>query len=428
MTPRNDIETQPVAQRMPWHKRMGLILAAMGPGIIAASAGNDAGGISTYSTDGASFGYKTLWMIFLMTFSLIVVQEMAARMGAVTGKGFAALIREKFGVKSTIFAMSALMASNAATSVAEFAGIAAAFELFGISRYISVPIAAITVWLLVTRSSFKYVEKVFLVLSSVFITYVIAAFMAKPNWGEVFHATIVPQIEPNVNFILLVVATVGTTIAPWMQFFVQSNIVDKGTSVKDLFYQRIDVITGAVSANIVAWFIIVATGATLFKNGILVSSAEAAAKALTPVAGRYASILFAVGLAGASLLAACVLPLTAAYAVTEAFGWERGLNRSFSEAPAFNIIFTFVIVFGAFFVLLPKAPLITIMVMSQAINGVLLPILMIFQILIINDKRIMGKYTNKKVTNVLAWITALVVIALSVILLVGSVLQKMGIL
>lgn len=420
-------DTQTTSKRVPLYKRIGVILAAMGPGIVAASAGNDAGGISTYSTDGAAFGYKTLWMIFLMTFSLIVVQEMAARMGAVTGKGFAALIREKFGVKSTIFAMASLLVSNAATSVAEFAGIAAAFELFGISKYISVPVAAIAVWLLVTRSSFKYVEKVFLVLSSVFITYIIAAFMAKPDWGAVLHATVVPQFEPNVNFVLLVVATVGTTIAPWMQFFVQSNIVDKGTNVKELFLQRVDVITGAVSANIVAWFIIVATGATLFKNGILVDSAQAAAEALTPVAGKYATILFGIGLAGASILAACVLPLTAAYAITEAFGWERGISRSFKEAPAFHLIFSFVIIIGAIFVLLPNAPLITIMVMSQAINGVLLPILMIFQIKIINDKRIMGKYTNSKTTNILAWVTAIVVIILTVILLVGSTLQKFGV-
>lgn len=420
-------DTQTTSKRVPLYKRVGVILAAMGPGIVAASAGNDAGGISTYSTDGAAFGYKTLWMIFLMTFSLIVVQEMAARMGAVTGKGFAALIREKFGVKSTIFAMASLLVSNAATSVAEFAGIAAAFELFGISKYISVPVAAIAVWLLVTRSSFKYVEKVFLVLSSVFITYIIAAFMAKPDWGAVLHATVVPQFEPNVNFVLLVVATVGTTIAPWMQFFVQSNIVDKGTNVKELFLQRVDVITGAVSANIVAWFIIVATGATLFKNGILVDSAQAAAEALTPVAGKYATILFGIGLAGASILAACVLPLTAAYAITEAFGWERGISRSFKEAPAFHLIFSFVIIIGAIFVLLPNAPLITIMVMSQAINGVLLPILMIFQIKIINDKRIMGKYTNSKTTNILAWVTAIVVIILTVILLVGSTLQKFGV-
>lgn len=420
-------DTQTTSKRPPLYKRIGVILAAMGPGIVAASAGNDAGGISTYSTDGAAFGYKTLWMIFLMTFSLIVVQEMAARMGAVTGKGFAALIREKFGVKSTMFAMASLLISNAATSVAEFAGIAAAFELFGISKYVSVPVAAIAVWLLVTRSSFKYVEKVFLVLSSVFVTYIIAAFLAKPDWGAVLHATVVPQFEPNVNFVLLVVATVGTTIAPWMQFFVQSNIVDKGTDVKELFLQRVDVITGAVSANIVAWFIIVATGATLFKNGVLVDSAQAAAKALTPVAGKYATVLFGIGLAGASILAACVLPLTAAYAITEAFGWERGISRSFKEAPAFHTIFSFVIIIGAIFVLIPHAPLITIMVMSQAVNGVLLPILMIFQIKIVNDKRIMGKYTNSKTTNILAWVTAIVVIILTVILLVGSTLQKFGV-
>lgn len=414
--------------RKPWYKRFGLILAAMGPGIIAASAGNDAGGISTYSVDGAQFGYKTLWMIFLMTFSLVIVQEMAARMGSVTGKGFAALIREKFGARSTLLAMAALLVSNAATSVAEFAGIAAAFELFGVSRYIAVPIAALSVWLLVTRYSFKSVEKVFLVLSGVFVTYIIAAFLAKPDWGAVLQATFIPQFEMNINFVLLVVATVGTTIAPWMQFFVQSNIVDRGASVKDLFYQRVDVIAGAISANIVAWFIIVTTGAVLYTHGIQVSSAEEAALALAPVAGKYATLLFAIGLGGASFLAACVLPLTAAYAVTEAFGWERGLDHSFKDAPAFNIIFTAVIVFGASVILIPNAPLITIMVLSQAVNGVLLPLLMYYQMKIINDKRIMGKYVNGKSTNIMGWITIGVVIALTVVLLVGSVLQKLGVL
>lgn len=427
-TPESTQQGSEKPNRKPWTKRFGLILAAMGPGIIAASAGNDAGGISTYSVDGASFGYKTLWMIFLMTFSLVIVQEMAARMGSVTGKGFAALIREKFGARATLLAMVALLISNAATSVAEFAGIAAAFELFGVSRYIAVPIAAISVWLLVTRASFKYVEKVFLALSGVFVTYVIAAFLAKPDWGEVMQATFVPQIELNVNFVLLVVATVGTTIAPWMQFFVQSNIVDKGASVKDLFYQRVDVITGAISANIVAWFIIVTTGAVLYKNGISIGSAEEAALALAPVAGKYATLLFAIGLGGASLLAACVLPLTAAYAVTEAFGWERGLDHSFKEAPAFNIIFTSVIGFGAAVILIPGAPLITIMVMSQAVNGVLLPLLMYYQMKIINDKRIMGKYVNKKSTNLMGWTTIIVVIMLTAILFVGSVLQKTGVL
>ena len=393
------------------------LLAARGPGIIAASAGNDAGGIATYSQGGASYGYSILWMIFLMTFSLVIVQEMAARMGAVTGKGFAALIRERFGIKPTLFAMICLLASNAATSVAEFAGIAASLQLFGISKYVSVPVAAIVVWLLVVRGSYRNVEKVLLVLSSVFLAYVVAAFMAKPDWGVVLRATVVPTFIPTSAFVLIVIATIGTTIAPWMQFFVQSNMVDKGATVKDLLYQRVDVIGGAVAANIVAWFIIVTTGAVLFPRGIRADSAQTAAQALAPVAGHYASTLFAIGLFGASLLAAFVLPLTAAYAVTEAFGFERGIDRTWAEAPVFNGIYTFVIFFGALFVLLPKAPLITIMVLSQAVNGVLLPFLLIFMMIIINDRRIMGRHVNGRVYNVLGWTTVVVVIGLTVTLL-----------
>jgi len=417
------VETPRVSRRT----RVLAVIAALGPGIVAASAGNDAGGIATYSQDGATYGYATLWMIFVMTFSLVVVQEMAARMGAVTGKGFSALIREKFGVRPTLFAMLALLTSNAATSVAEFAGIAAGMELFGVSRYVSVPIAAVVVWLLVVRGSYRNVEKVLLALSSVFLAYVVAAFLAKPDWGEVLRATVVPQFIPKVSFVLLVVATIGTTIAPWMQFFVQSNIVDKGTGVKDLLPARIDVIAGAISANIVAWFIIVTTGTVLYPQGITVTSAEQAALALAPVAGQYATVLFAVGLIAASLLAACVLPLTASYAITEAFGWERGIDRTWAEAPAFNAIYTFVILFGAAFVLIPGAPLITIMILSQAVNGVLLPFLLIFMIRIINDRRFMGKHVNGRATNALAWTTVLVVIALTVVLLVGSVLQGMGV-
>ena len=408
--------------------RVLALLAVLGPGIVAASAGNDAGGISTYSVDGASFGYATLWMIFVMTFSLVIVQEMAARMGAVTGKGFAALIREKFGVRPTLFAMLALLVSNAATSVAEFAGIAAALELFGVTKYISVPIAALVVWALVVRGSYRNVEKVFLALSSVFLAYVVAAFLAKPDWGEVLHATVVPQFVATPQFVLLVVATVGTTIAPWMQFFVQSNIVEKGVGVKDLGLQRIDVIAGAVAANIVAWFIIVTTGTVLYPAGIEITGAEQAAAALAPVAGQYATILFAVGLAAASLLAACVLPLTAAYAITEAFGWELGIDRSWTEAPAFNAIYTFVIIFGAAVVLIPGAPLITIMVLSQAVNGVLLPFLLLFMIRIVNDRRLMGRYTNSRLTNVLGWATILTVTGLTVLLLGLQVGQGMGLL
>jgi Mn2+/Fe2+ NRAMP family transporter len=408
--------------------RVLAVFAALGPGVVAASAGNDAGGITTYSVAGASFGYATLWMIFVMTFSLVVVQEMAARMGAVTGKGFSALIREKFGVRPTLFAMLALLASNAATSVAEFAGIGAALELFGVSKYVSVPIAAVVVWALVVRGSYRNVEKVFLALSSVFLAYVVAAFLAKPDWGEVLHATIVPQFIPTPQFVLIVVATVGTTIAPWMQFFVQSNIVDKGVGIKDLALQRVDVIAGAISANVIAWFIIVTTGTVLFPQGIEITGAEQAAAALAPVAGQYATVLFAVGLAAASLLAACVLPLTAAYAITEAFGWERGIDRSWAEAPAFNAIYTFVIFFGAAFVLIPGAPLITIMVLSQAVNGVLLPFLLLFMIRIVNDRRIMGRYTNSRASNVLGWGTIVTVISLTVLLFGLQVGEKLGLL
>jgi NRAMP (natural resistance-associated macrophage protein)-like metal ion transporter len=409
-------------------RRYGLlaILAALGPGVIAASAGNDAGGVATYSQDGATYGYATLWMIFVMTFSLVVVQEMAARMGAVTGKGFAALIREKFGVRPTMFAMLMLLTSNAATSVAEFAGIAAALELFNVPRFVSVPIAAVSVWLLVVRGSYQRVEKVLLVMSLVFLAYPLSAIAGHPDWGVVAKSTFVPQFVPEPGFVLLVIATVGTTIAPWMQFFVQSNIVDKGITVKDLFLQRVDVIAGAVTANIVAWFIIVTTGTVLFPRGIRISSAEHAAAALAPIAGQYASVLFAVGLLGASLLAACVLPLTSAYAITEAFGWERGIDRSWAEAPAFNGIYTFVIVFGALLVLIPGAPLITIMIFSQAVNGILLPFLMLYMIRIINDRRIMGQHVNKRGFNIIAWTTVIVVIGLTVSLLVLQGAQMLG--
>jgi Mn2+/Fe2+ NRAMP family transporter len=423
MTP-VESSAQQTAPKTRWWKRALPLLAALGPGIIAASAGNDAGGIATYSQDGASYGYATLWMIFVMTFSLVIVQEMAARMGMVSGKGFAALIRERFGVRSTLFAMFCLLASNAATSVAEFAGIAAALELFGVPKYVSVPVAAVGVWFLVVRGSYQRVEKVGLTLSAIFLSYVIAAFLAKPDWGVVMKATFVPQYIPTTAFTLIVIATIGTTIAPWMQFFVQSNIVDKGVGVKEMFFQRVDVISGAVSANIVAWFIIVTTGAVLFPRGIHITGAEQAAAALAPVAGKYASTLFAIGLFGASFLAACVLPLTASYAICEAFGFERGIDRSWTEAPVFNAIYTFVIAFGAVLVLIPNAPLITIMVLSQAVNGVLLPFLLIYMMIIVNDRRIMGRWVNGRIYNALGWATVVVVIGLTVALLV---FQAMGI-
>lgn len=391
-------------------------LAIVGPGVITAMAGNDAGGVTTYSVAGASFGYKTLWMIFVMVFALGVVQEMSVRMGCVTGKGLASLIRERFGVRPTMLAMLALLASNTATSVAEFAGIAAALELFAIPKFVSVPIAAIGVWLLVVRGDFRKVEKVLLALSAVFVLYVAAAIMAKPDWSRVLEATVVPQFETNIPFIALVIAAIGTTIAPWMQFFAQSNVVDKGLGIKDLRNQRIDAVAGVAAANLVAWFIIITTGTVLFPAGIEITSAEQAAAALAPVAGEYASTLFAAGLFGASLLAASVLPLTAAYAITEAFGWERGIDRTWAEAPAFNGIYTFIIFVGAAIVLLPHAPLIQLMVLSQTLGGMLLPFMLIFMVVLINDRRIMGRYTNSAWQNWLAWGTIITVITLTLVL------------
>jgi len=419
-----------VAPKTDTRNRAGLFvtLAIIGPGVITAMAGNDAGGVTTYSVAGAEFGYETLWMILVMVFALAVVQEMAVRMGCVTGKGLASLIRERFGVRSTLLAMAALLLSNTATSVAEFAGIAAALELFGVSKYLSVPVAAIGVWLLVVRGDFRKVEKMLLALAAVFLLYPVAAALAKPDWGAVIHATVVPQFRPTVPFIALVIATIGTTIAPWMQFFAQSNIVDKGLTVRDLKNQRIDTIAGVVAASLVAWFIIITTGTVLYPQGISIGSAEQAAAALAPVAGQYATVLFAVGLFGASLLAASVLPLTAAYAITEAFGWERGIDRTWAEAPAFNTIYTFVIFFGAAVVLLPGAPLIQVMVLSQTLGGILLPFMLIFMVKLINDRRIMGKYVNTRSQNVLAWGTITTVIGLTVALFGMQIGQAVGLL
>ena len=404
--------------------RVWLLLAVIGPGVIAASAGNDSGGISTYSQAGARYGYSMLWMMLLMTFSLVIVQEMAGRMGAVTGKGFAALIRERFGVRPTFFAMLMLLASNAATSVAEFAGIAAAMELFGVSKYISVPVAAVVVWLLVVRGSFHNVEKVLLGLSLVFVSYVITAFAAKPDWFVVGKALVTPTVHMDPGFFALAVALTGTTVAPWMQFFVQSNIVDKGTSVKEWALAKWDVIAGAVAANFVAIFIIVTTATVLNPNPAMrnITQASQAAVALTPLVGKYATILFAIGLLAASVLAACVLPLTAGYSICEAFGWEAGVDRKFSEAPMFIGIYTFVIVVGAALILLPGINLISVMILSQVINGMMLPFLLIFMMVIVNDRRIMGAHTNGRIFNVIAWLTIAGAISLTVLLLAMTAL------
>lgn len=413
MTPVNDTK-----RRIP----LLAVLGVIGPGIIAASAGNDSGGISTYSVAGARYGYTMLWMMLAMTPSFVIVQEMAGRMGAVTGKGFAALIRERFGVRPTFLAMLMLLASNTATTIAEFAGIAAAMEIFGVSRYISVPLAALVVWLLVVRGSYRNVEKVFLSLSAVFIAYVVAAFLARPDWLEVGRSMVTPCIIPDRAFIALAIGLTGTTIAPWMQFLVQSNIVDKGTTVKEWALARWDVMAGAVVANVIACFIIITTATVLHPAGVVIESAEDAASALAPLAGPYAELLFSVGLLSASLLAAAVLPLTAAYAICEAFGWESGLDRSWSEAPLFNGVYTLVIIASAAVILVPGIHLIGIMLVSQVINGILLPFLLVFMMRIVNDRSVMGRHVNGRAHNMLAWGTILMVIALTAMLLVMTLL------
>lgn len=410
-------------EKLGFKGKLLLVLAAMGPGIVTAMAGNDAGGISTYSTAGANFGFATLWVVPVMCVLLIIVETCAGRMGAVTGKGFAALIRERFGIRLTALAMLALLIGNVATTFSEFAGIASGMEMFGVSKYISVPVAAFTVWILIVGGSYKRVQRVFLALSLVFITYIVAAFLADPDWESALSSTVVPHVVGESSFISLVIAMIGTTIAPWMMFFTQSNVVEKGLTVKDLFSQRVDAVSGTIAACLVAWFIIVTTGAVLFPAGITIDSAADAARALAPFAGQYAEALFAIGLVAASFLAACVLPLTTAFVICEAFGWEAGVSFKWKEAPAFKSIFTFVIAFSAVVVLIPNINLLSVMLTAQFVNGVILPILLAFMAIISADKRIMGEHRTGRVLRAIIWATvgavALLTLALFVMQLLG---------
>lgn len=415
-----ELDTQPNAPSQ--KSKALLILAAMGPGVVTAMAGNDAGGIATYSTVGAKFGFMSLWVIPVMCILLVVIQTTATRMGAVTGKGFSALIRERFGIRLTALAMLALLIGNVATTFSEFAGIASGMEIFGVPRWISVPIAAAAVWGLIVGGSYKRVQNVFLAISCVFVTYIVAAIIAQPNWNLTLIHTVVPEVSSDISFLSLTVAMVGTTIAPWMMFFTQSNVVEKGVTLKDLFFQKIDAVTGAVVACIVAWFIIVTTGAVLFPEGIEITEAADAARALAPFAGEYAGALFAVGLVAASLLAACVLPLTTAFVICEAFGWEAGVSFKWKEAPFFKGIFTFVIAISAIIILIPSIDLMGIMLTAQFVNGVILPILLVFMALICTDKHMMGEHTVLLITRILLIATIVVVGILSAVCLVMQIL------
>ncbi len=396
--------------------RIGTILAAMGPGLVTALAGTDAGGIATYSSAGALYGFGQLWMMPVMAFLMIVVQETAARMGCVTGKGFASLIREQFGVRSSAFAMLSLLAANTMVTLSEFAGIASGMELFGVPPVISVIVAAIVIWLLSMSGSYRRIEKILLAISCVFVTYVICGILIHPAWDEALRATVFPTLHSTPEYLSLVVANIGTGIAPWMIFLAQSNVVDRNVGPEELPYQRIDTATGAIVANVIAWFIVLTTGAVLFPAGISVDSSADAAQALAPIAGRYTEILFGVGLVGASLLAASVLPSITSSAICEAFGWERGADRTWAEAPTYRTIITVIVVVSGAVVLIPDINLFGVMMAAQVVNGVLLPVLMVYEVRIAKDERVMGAYANGRVWTGITWATIILIVALTIIM------------
>ncbi|MGE5506883.1 MAG: Nramp family divalent metal transporter [Chitinophagales bacterium] len=404
---------------------LAIALAVIGPGLVTANADNDAGGITTYASVGAAYGYEMLWGLLLITISLGIVQEMSARMGAVTGKGLSDLIREEFGVKWTFIAMLTLLFSNMATTAAEFAGIAASMEIFGLSRYIAVPAAGIILWLAVVKGSYKQLEKFFLALSLVFATYIISGFLAKPEWPVVFRSLFVPSFRWEPKFVILFIGLIGTTITPWMQFYLQSSVVDKGISAKEYKWERLDVLFGAFVTDFVSFFIIVSTAATLHRHGVLVETAKDAALALKPLAGTYATYLFALGLFGASVLAAAILPLSTAYAICEAFGWESSVDRRLSEAPVFFGLFSFLMLFGMVVVLLPGLSLVKIMLFAQIVCGILVPIIMVFQLKLINNRRLMGDYVNGRVYNAITWVTVGFIVLLTILLLVFSIFPEL---
>ncbi len=399
------------------------VLAAMGPGMVAALAGADAGGVAAYSNAGALYGYGLLWTVPIMCLLLIVVQETSARMGCVTGKGFASLIREQYGVRLSTVAMLALLVSNATVTLSEFAGIASGMALFGVPTHVSVPVAAVAIWLLTMSGSYRRIEKVLLAISCVFVTYVIAGFMVGPDWGQALYRTFVPPFYGEHSYLSLIVALVGTTIAPWMIFLAQSNVVERDAREDDIPYQRIDTVTGSVVASAISWFIILVTGTVLFPAGIVVEGAEDAAVALAPLAGSYARVLFGAGLIGASFLAACVLPGITSSAICEAFGWERGSDRTWQEAPVYRGIITAIIVISAVIVLVPNANLFGIMMAAQVINGVLLPVLLVFMVGIASDRHVMGRYANSRLWNVFTWFTIVSVTVLTVIMFVLQAME-----
>jgi len=402
-------------------KKVAVFISVMGPGIITANIDNDASGITTYSVAGARFGYSLLWTLIPTTIALVVIQEMIGRMGVVTGKGLSDLIRENYGVKATFFMMLGLLIANFGNTVANFAGWAASMEILGFTKYMMVPFGAVIIWILVTKGSYRVVEMILLYACIIFVGYIISGVMAKPDWNAVIKQTFVPKIQWKSEYLMMSIAIIGTTITPWMQFYLQSSIAEKGISKEHYNASRLDVVIGCSITDIISFFIIITCGTLLFPYGIRINEASEAALALRPLAGDYASLIFAISLANASLLGAIIVPLATAYYICEAMGWEAGVNKTFKDAPQFMWIYTLTIALASLLVLIPGAPLVFLMVLSAVINGLLLPFVLVFAILLINKEKLMGEFTNSKMQNYISWGTIISVIFLTVSWVVTSV-------
>jgi Mn2+/Fe2+ NRAMP family transporter len=405
-------------------RKLAVFFAILGPGIITGSVDNDAGGITTYSVAGAMYGYGLIWTLIPSFIVLVVIQEMNARMGIVTGKGLSDLIRENAGLKITFFIFIGLIISNIGNTTTEFAGVAGSMEIFGVSKYISVPVTAILVWILVVKGTYKIAERIFLIFSVSLLTYVVSALMSKPAWGEIGLSIIHPRFEKSTESLAMIIALIGTTIAPWMQFYMQSTVIEKGLKMKNFSYTLVDIIVGCVVTIVVAFFIMVACGSTLHPNGIRINEAKDAAMALQPFAGRLASQVFAFGLFIASVFSATILPLATAFYVSEAFGFEAGLDKSWDDAREFYVLYTGILVISAVIILIPGAPLISISIWSQVLNGILLPVVLVSMILLINNKKIMGTYVNNRLQNLVGWSAVVILVGLSAALLLIPIVIK----
>ncbi|MFZ3123408.1 MAG: Nramp family divalent metal transporter [Thermodesulfovibrionales bacterium] len=411
---------------MSLRRKIAMFLAVMGPGIITANIDNDASGITTYSVAGARFGYGLLWTLVPTTVALVVIQEMIARMGVITGKGLSDLIRENYGVRAAFFMMLGLLIANFGNTVANLAGWAASMEILGLSKYIMIPVGAISIWMLVTKGSYRFVEKILLFACLLYFGYVISGLMAKPEWVPVLKSTFVPEIRWDSEYLMLSIAIIGTTITPWMQFYLQSSIAEKGITKEQYKASRLDVIIGCSITDIISFFIIVTCGTLLFPHGIRINEASEAAVALKPLAGDYAYLIFSLCLANASLLGAIIVPLATAYYICEAMGWEAGVNKTFKDAPQFMWIYTLTIALASLVILIPGAPLVFLMVLSAVINGLLLPFVLVYALLLVNNKKLMGEYTNPKSYNYISWSTIAVIICLTVFLVVTIIMPAGG--